>query len=201
LLRHCPSAVWLFSEDTGLKIRRVLVAVDPMAADDSHAEINDRLLKIASSIHQTEKCDLFVVHAWSLFGEQILRSRLTPSQIDELRAAERQEAEKSLSRLVSQYELPQASDNIFLKEGNPAAVIRELVKDKNIDLLMMGTIAHGGVAGFMMGNTAEAVFNRVDCSILAVKPKTFVSPIHPDDDRREQTKPATDERAQELQQH
>jgi nucleotide-binding universal stress UspA family protein len=41
----------------------------------------------------------------------------------------------------------------------------------------MGTIARSGVTGLLMGNTAERVFGHVNCSVLAVKPAGFVSPV------------------------
>ena len=34
-----------------------------------------------------------------------------------------------------------------------------------------------GAAGFLIGNTAETVLNHVTCSILALKPDGFVSPV------------------------
>lgn len=33
-----------------------------------------------------------------------------------------------------------------------------------------------------MGNTAETILSRVECSVLAVKPGGFVSPVNVDED-------------------
>jgi nucleotide-binding universal stress UspA family protein len=41
----------------------------------------------------------------------------------------------------------------------------------------MGTVCHTGVAGLIIGNTAEKVLNKVDCSVLTVKPEGFVTPV------------------------
>ncbi len=41
----------------------------------------------------------------------------------------------------------------------------------------MGTVARSGIPGFMVGNTAEKILNRVDCSVMALKPKKWKSPI------------------------
>lgn len=46
-----------------------------------------------------------------------------------------------------------------------------------VDLIVMGTVARTGIAGIPMGNTAEAVLDRVDCSYLTVKPERFECPI------------------------
>jgi len=34
-----------------------------------------------------------------------------------------------------------------------------------------------GVPGLFIGNTAESVLHQVDCSVLALKPPGFVSPV------------------------
>jgi nucleotide-binding universal stress UspA family protein len=55
--------------------------------------------------------------------------------------------------------------------------IPELVKEHQIDLVMMGTVGRTGIPGFLMGNTAETILNRIDCSVLAIKPEGFVTPV------------------------
>jgi len=56
-------------------------------------------------------------------------------------------------------------------------VIPELVKHKDIDLIVMGTIGRTGIPGMIMGNTAERLLDRVECSILAIKPEGYISPV------------------------
>jgi len=41
----------------------------------------------------------------------------------------------------------------------------------------MGTVCRNGMAGFFIGNNAENVLQQVDCSMLTVKPESFVSPV------------------------
>jgi len=43
--------------------------------------------------------------------------------------------------------------------------------------VVMGTVARTGVPGFIMGNTAETILNHINCSVLAIKPQGFVTPI------------------------
>jgi nucleotide-binding universal stress UspA family protein len=45
----------------------------------------------------------------------------------------------------------------------------------------MGTISRGGVAGLLLGNTAERLLSRLDVSLLALKPADFVCPVTFDD--------------------
>ena len=52
-----------------------------------------------------------------------------------------------------------------------------MLKRLDPDLVVMGTVARTGVPGFIMGNTAEMILNQIDCSVLAIKPSGFVTPV------------------------
>jgi len=54
---------------------------------------------------------------------------------------------------------------------------RDLGESRNIDVVVMGTVARTGIAGLVMGNTAERVLRRLRGSVLAVKPPGFQSPV------------------------
>jgi nucleotide-binding universal stress UspA family protein len=49
-----------------------------------------------------------------------------------------------------------------------------------IDLVVMGTVARAGIAGMLIGNTAERVLRKLPCSVLTVKPDVFVSLVRLD---------------------
>ena len=45
------------------------------------------------------------------------------------------------------------------------------------DLVVLGAISTGGLAGMLIGSTAEKLIYQLDCSLLVVKPEDFVCPI------------------------
>ena len=67
-----------------------------------------------------------------------------------------------------------------LVQGFAEREIPNLVERVKPDLLVMGTVARTGVPGFIMGNTAETILGHVGCSVLAVKPAGFQTPIEID---------------------
>ena len=69
------------------------------------------------------------------------------------------------------------SVHLLHDEIGPGRAISELAKKQDVDLIVMGTNARTGVFGALMGNTAEQVIDRIECSVLAVKPDDFVSPV------------------------
>ena len=56
----------------------------------------------------------------------------------------------------------------------------EFVVAHGIDLVVMGTVGRSGISGMLIGNTAERVLRKLPCSVLAVKPEGFVSPVRLD---------------------
>jgi nucleotide-binding universal stress UspA family protein len=54
--------------------------------------------------------------------------------------------------------------------GYPATTIVELAKEKEIDLIVMGSHGLTGVAHVLFGSTADRVVRKAPCSVLAVRP-------------------------------
>jgi nucleotide-binding universal stress UspA family protein len=121
-----------------------------------------------------------VAHAWHLQEEQALRNgRHTAAfadEVDRLLDRERDNAQARLQALLADY--PQvAADDVHLIKGNPGAVIADHATAMAADLIVMGTVGRTGLSGLIMGNTAETILGQVRCSVIAVKPDGFVSPI------------------------
>jgi universal stress protein E len=81
-------------------------------------------------------------------------------------------AKTDYQALGSHLELDLAGD-----VGQPDVAIQQFIQTHNIHLLVLGTIARGGIQGMMIGNKAERLLPEVSCSVLAVKPADFVCPI------------------------
>ncbi len=45
------------------------------------------------------------------------------------------------------------------------------------DLVVLATVSRTGIAGLLLGNTAERLLPRLDTSLLIVKPADFVCPV------------------------
>jgi nucleotide-binding universal stress UspA family protein len=46
-----------------------------------------------------------------------------------------------------------------------------------VDLLVIGTVRRTHLLGLLIGSTAERALSAVECSVLALKPDGFVSPV------------------------
>lgn len=64
-----------------------------------------------------------------------------------------------------------------LRKGSPRQVVPAIAGELGADLIVMGTLSRTGIPGYFIGNTAEVILNNVECSVLAIKPDGFVSPV------------------------
>jgi nucleotide-binding universal stress UspA family protein len=104
--------------------------------------------------------------------------RVPRSEVRRIVAAEENEHREALNATIQESGI---GGDITIRHvrGNPERVIPEIVDEAGVDILVMGTVARTGVPGFVIGNTAENVLRRLDCSLLALKPPGFTSPIKP----------------------
>ena len=70
------------------------------------------------------------------------------------------------------------SPRTHLVEGPPGREIPLLAESVDADLVVMGTVGRSGITGVVIGNTAETVLSQLQCSVLAIKPKDFVSQVN-----------------------
>ncbi len=83
----------------------------------------------------------------------------------------------SLDEFLDDFEEDRSRFQSHLVKGSPETVLPEWVAEHDIDLIVMGTVARTGVAGLLIGNTAERVLPQVPCSIVALKPEGFRTPV------------------------
>ncbi len=192
LLRKCPCPVWLVKPDSPQTYRRIVAAVDvddyySPEELDTRRQLNIQIIEMASSLALSEFAELHVVHAWEDLGERAMRHPFADIPHEKIAAyAEEVQlrhkenldelVEKTIDRMgegALQYLKPET----HLLKGSPRQEIPVFADRVGADLVIMGTVARTGIPGLFMGNTAETILNRLDCSILAIKPPGFITPV------------------------
>lgn len=183
LMRKCPSPIWIVNAGEHSKCRRILVAVD----QDPDDFLNRQIIETAVYVALAEFSELHFVHAWELIGESHMRSPrtgLSDSEVDAIAATESNKRLSWLKQLVENYSnevgkgaTAYLNPQLHVVKGDPKSAIATLARDLDADLVVMGTLARSGIPGFFMGNTAESILSRVECSALTIKPPGFVSPV------------------------
>ncbi len=192
LLRKCPCPVWLIKPAAPKTYRCILAAVDvgdthPPAEERSRGELNQQVLELASSMALSNFSELHIVHAWEAIDEGMLRGasiHIPEGKVITFVELERQKREAGLNRLMHEVSNKLGQETFsYLKprthliKGRARKEIPALAKQIEADLIVMGTVARTGVPGFIIGNTAEAILSQIECSVLALKPPGFVTPV------------------------
>lgn len=185
LLRKCPCPVWMMKTSKRRRYARILAAVDPDPADEQRDKLNTLIMDLATSLSAMDGSELHVVNAWSLEEEDTLRhsgfARVAQSEVDLLVEAKRRESEANLNALLLRYPDSGSMRYIHMLKGPALQVIPDLAKEQQVELIVMGTVGRTGIRGLIIGNTAEAILNQADCSVLAVKPAGFETPVQLDE--------------------
>lgn len=189
LMRKCPCPVWMINPAPEGEVppgrsgerRGVLACVDPVSDNDRDNEVSTTIMELATSLATLENSPCHAVHAWSAPLEYIWADspwvQLDPADIDELTMLTEERHAARFHELVERFR-PAVSDfSAHLRKGDPASVIPEIAADLNVELIIMSTIGRTGISGLIIGNTAETVLSHVTCSVLAIKPRGFVSPV------------------------
>ncbi len=193
LLRKCPCPVWLVKPGAADTYARILAAVDvddnyPPAELKTRRALNGTVMELASSLAVSEFAQLHVVNAWEAIGESAMRHgafMLQPKdKVNAYVEAIRQRHAELLDALMQETGAklgPDAMDYIkpqpHLLKGSARNEVPALAKRLQVDCIVMGTVARTGVRGFTMGNTAETILEQLDCSVLAIKPPGFETPV------------------------
>jgi len=179
LLRKCPCPVWVIIPSQPKKYARILAAVDAAPLDEKSASLNIRIMELATSLAHMEKSEIHIVHCWEPYFNKTVRSRtlITGEETDKLVREARNTNKRRINELVGKFDLEGLTHKVHILEGEAEELIPSMVSKKKIELVVMGTVSRTGVAGFFIGNTAEKILNKLDCSVLAIKPEGFQTPV------------------------
>ncbi|MGD9903974.1 MAG: universal stress protein [Dehalococcoidia bacterium] len=177
LVRKCPVPVLVVKPGKRGRFQRVAVAVDPGTTEAPQADLNRRLLELGGEVAERDNAELHVVHAWQLLGEAMLRGRggLSEAEVSDLLTRELAMRRAALEPLLRPCAM--RHPHLHLLKGHAPDVVPRFVERERIDLLVMGSVSRTGIAGVIIGNTAERILDAVQCSLLVVKPEGFVSPV------------------------
>ena len=80
-----------------------------------------------------------------------------------------EEAKKDLDALISSEQVNGLVVEQLIKEGPPTEQILQVVKEKDIDLIIMLAHEEGRLEHFLFGRSNESLVRRMPCSIFLVK--------------------------------
>jgi universal stress protein E len=145
--------------------RRIVAAVDPFHAHAKPAALDGEILRLANALRRRTQATLAALYCYfpvEYFGADLARlphpdSSAMDARIEAVRALCVEAAvEPSVARLVA---------------GAPHAVLTELQQRGEADVIVMGALARGRIAEFVLGNTAERVLHYGQGDVLVATPQ------------------------------
>ena len=177
LLRKCPCPVWLVTPQAEFKFDHVLGCVDTSTTETVEHDLNTEVFQLAHSVSKFHEGRLSLIHAWSIWNELMLKNRMSDEEFEQVESRNRAEVAKLLEEFLERQSDPVPRESVHLVRGEPSQVIPQFAAKHNVDLIVMGTVGRSGLSGMIMGNTAERILSQIQCSVLAVKPADFKTPV------------------------
>jgi universal stress protein E len=173
LLRLCPAPLMLVNSKSPPLPKRVVTAVDPLEDSTWPHELNDRIVNTGLDVARQCDAPFHAVYAFELMLMTMTASDASPAlgyarMLPEIEKIHRE----SFQKLLKHYQIPEDRGH-FLPNPSVDTAIAEFASDAGSDLLVLGTVYHGGLDGLIMGSTAERILYRVTCDVLAVKTEAF----------------------------
>jgi universal stress protein A len=135
---------------------RVLAAVD-------HSEVSERVLAAARDLALLSKGQVWVVH---------LREREVISRMGQVPAESESDAEAEVTAAVGELTAAGVTAHGVIRDTVFGFAAREIVDDareRQADVIVMGSRGRGDLAGLVLGSTAHKVIHLADRPVLVVR--------------------------------
>lgn len=164
LVRRSPIPVLVVKNRARRAYKQVVVATDFSEAS---------LCAFNTAVRYFEALDLSLFHSFRVPFAGFLdhgdfRARY--------REVERQACADFLRKSVAADEIKQRL-NVLNEYGSPEILLRSYVKDKSMDLVVIGTHGEGGIMHVALGSTAKRILEGVPCDILVVRDPRAIVPV------------------------
>lgn len=175
ILRNCPCPVWVTKPDPNWDEMNILVPSD-------FSPSSQRALEIAVHGGQLVDTKLHLLHAIEEDVDRRLhRAGLSDEQVAAQHQQIREETERKLQEQLAQtdYRTLSGGVKVHVVEGPADLMILKAIEEHGIDHLIMGIGTHRHLTSMLLGDTAERLLPHVPCSLVAIKPEGFQSPVTP----------------------
>lgn len=152
-------------EDQGsgntIPLNRLMFATDFSAASDG-------ALEYAVSIAKSYSAQIYVAHVIDLKASDLISSE--PST--EVLKQAHEEARQKIAGMLTTQGFPSDQCHIIVTHGVVPDALIGIVRQRDIDLAVLGTHGRRAFKKLMLGSIAEEFFRMAPCAVLTVGPKT-----------------------------
>jgi nucleotide-binding universal stress UspA family protein len=176
LLASSPSTVWLGRYGRGGVPRRVGAAIDCQDDDRTSERLSRRVLALAEDVATATGAELHVVHAWFVFGAEVLKHHVAAEELREAAAGAAQTAGERVEHLLRTVALEVRlqdvpPERVHTVEGVPERALPRFFVREQIDLAVVGTRGRRHrISRMLFPPLARQLLEQTSCSVVVVKP-------------------------------
>jgi len=181
LVRLCPAPLLFVRPGPWNAHPRIAAAVDVAQPGEKPAELDHALLGAAERFALATDGELHAVHAYNPVNTLATRapvhavamgSAATPLDVI---AEDVSMVRYDFAALLRSH--PVLRERRHLVAGTPSEALLRFVRQKGIDLLVMGVYARGWMYNVAVGSTTEKILDVLPCDVLVEKPASFECPL------------------------
>ncbi len=164
VIGHAPCNVLVVPSAARVEFKSIVVATD--GSKYSLAAASE-----AIGLAKQNKSELTVI---SVVPSELMTTAdidFTMAHKELLADKEMHEAEKNVKAVKETAQKEGVAVKAFVMSGRPADAVIEIAKDKNADLIVLGSHGRTGLEKLLMGSVAERVIVLTSCAVLVVKGK------------------------------
>ncbi len=145
-----------------IDLHRILVPTD-------FSKHSTNALRYAAAFAEKFGAELYLLHVvqdLALFiPEAVSVAPPIAPPVEQMTAAVR----AALEKVVRDANLQGLTVHTDVREGTPFYEIIQAAKEKDVDLIIMGTHGHSGLAHVLLGSVTEKVVRKAPCPVLTVR--------------------------------
>jgi universal stress protein E len=172
LLRASPAPVLLVKSPRPYRNPVILAALDPTRAFAKPATLDNEILRFSATLAGALHGAVHAVHGYVPVAANVSPTVLSkPDELEKILAGAQDAAFGALSKTAQPLGI--SKDRLHVVARHPTDAVMEVAKETGSQIVALGSISRSGVDRLFLGNTAEALIDRLACDILVVKPPEF----------------------------
>ncbi|WP_295477460.1 universal stress protein [uncultured Pseudomonas sp.] len=166
LLRYCPSPVLMVKHDQPWAGAVMLAAVDVDNAESQHQALHEAIIDHGYGLAMLARGDLHVIAAHPAPTLSAADPAYQPGSAIEAHYREQCRA------FQQRFDIPDA--HLHVTEGPADVLIPHTAHQLQAAVTVIGTVARTGIAGALVGNTAEVVLDTLESDVLVLKTEAII---------------------------
>ncbi|UGU16092.1 universal stress protein [Sinomicrobium kalidii] len=133
----------------------------------------------ALKLFKDSECTFYLLHVLppTLGSRETMASEVTDEMLSRAKVTATEKLEKWAEKMISSENKGKHKTEILTKFDLFTDAVDDIVSEKKIDMVVMGSRGAGGIKGFFLGSSTSNLIGHVKCPILAVPKDLEFEPV------------------------